>query len=276
MRLLNKCLRLVFAVGVSSSFLDGQAKNGTAFREFVDRLAAARSEAATGSGEGLAAADRVPLLQASEIVAALPSLRVALASRVVDVAKEGVFIAWAITRRPDGNSLLAADIETICAPLDLPDVHTQGAVFLVLMNFGTAPLQRILPRIIAYVESTDGTAMAQAAALGLLIRPDLVNSRVLEVISRYLARPMSKELKSDALDAMQRLRVNHEPIITVLRDALGDKDLRLTAVQVIGHMGSYAVGRSISELRALANDPTATADERQFAAQAIERNYGKP
>ncbi len=220
--------------------------------------------------------DQIQTARADDIVRGLPAVFTALAHPDVSVKVDAAFALWAISRRGDGTGLLAKRIPDIAGVLNESDGRLQGFALAVFENFRPPPVREILPALLAFLNRTDRDSRQQAAAVWYLARNVPDNAEEVVAILDFLSRPLDREARIDALNALGTPQVKNPNIIDRVIASLDDPDpaIRFTAADVLPRMGPHTLLLAKPTLERLAADPDQPADVKDEVKKALEQIHG--
>ncbi len=222
--------------------------------------------------ELLRATDQIPGSPAADISNALPAIFAALTHRDETVEKYAASALWDIAQRPDGAVLLKPHVDAVGGLFNSPNDRLQAAGAAILGSLRPAPPPEVVPLLVSFLQRTDRAVPAQAAALFYLVRLAPDTPAVVAVIREFLQRPMAREDRIAALNALGDPRIKDVQIIEAVIAGLQDPDpgIRFTAVQVIQRMSKEALLRAEPALRKLAEStepPAGDENDRRMAGQ---------
>lgn len=189
--------------------------------------------------------DRIDTARREEISDALPSIFVALGHKDATVRAIAALALVAISVRPDRADLLTKYFRRISDLLTSPDQRLPGFAVTILASLRPQAPPEVVPLLLAYLKRTDLDPKSQLGALDYLLR-GTSNGLGAATAEEFLARPLDKQSRIAALNALANSRSLDSRIIDLEIKSLGDADfdVRWTAFQCLTRMGPAAIQRA--------------------------------
>ena len=209
---------------------------------------------------------------AEDISRALPWIFTALAHQDDRIKLDACAALLSISLRPDSAALLRTHIKPIGDLLNSPNERLQGIGVDILSYLKPLPPPEAAAPLLAFLKRTDADPRAQAGAIGFLARHGPDNLENVGAVLDFLDRPLDREARVQALDALGTPQVTNPNIIDRVIAALDDTDsrIRFTAAEVLPRMGRRAVLLARPTLERLAEDPDQPNDVREEVRKALE------
>ncbi len=185
-------------------------------------------------------------------------------------------VLFDVSLRPDSAQLLSSYIGPIGNLLNSPDERFQTTPPIIFLNLKPQPPPEVVPPLLTYLTRTDLDPKAQTSALFALAKIAGDNPEVISGIRGFLARPLAKGVRIDALNALGDSRVHDPDVVAMVTASLDDADqgVRFTAAQTLRNMGEDAVRQAEPALQKVI-ERADEAPEVKDAARAALKSIGR-
>jgi HEAT repeat protein len=245
-------------------------------QDFFEQLATSTvSSSLPGSDEVYAITSRLEGDSPAQVEKAIPSIIKCLGHYDDHVKADAALALLAISRRPDGGSIIRPPASVIGYLLNLPEGRFQGMAVSIFVNLRPPPLREAVPEFVTYLRRADSGAKAQPAVAGVLVQYAPSEAGVLDAVTQFMLRPASSAVRIDTLNAVFRPDFRYDPIIRIVVAALDDPDseVRSAAAQGLSRMGKYALGLGFLKIQKMADGSNEPASVKSVAEEAL-REYG--
>jgi hypothetical protein len=275
----RKAWFLIVVCGTFSFLLPAQTSQsskpilsiGDVFRDLVEHYDS--SSASEWDNSLINAGDCILAASTAEISNSLPAIFVALGHKDENVKLKAAFALSLISQRQDAASMLGKHVPEIADLYNSKDPRLQAtpnAVFSSL--YPTSP--EVLPLMLTFISRSDRALAAQSGAVCALMTIAPADPRVLTALEQFMSRPLEAESR---INTLHGIRVSHISdtyrVRKVVIEALDapEKDVKLTAIEVLQRMGPDALLQSEPQLRKLTQNSAETVEVKDAAHRALRQ-----
>ncbi|MBZ5555158.1 MAG: hypothetical protein LAO21_20790 [Acidobacteriia bacterium] len=210
--------------------------------------------------------------QPEEISRALPSIVVALAHHDDKIKLYAAVALGDIALRPDSGELLKKYLNAIGNLFNSSSDRLQGSAVLILGSLKPAPPPEVWPLLLTYLNRTDRDTHMQAAAIFYLVWHFPRKPEDLDVIERFLSRPLGAETRIGILTELAGSPLKDVRVIDMVIRSLDDPEqsVRLKAIQTLTHLGQHALLRAEPAMKRLAERSDEPAEVKDAARKALK------
>jgi HEAT repeat protein len=187
------------------------------------------------------------------------------------VKSDAALALFVIAQRADSAELLTKGVPAIGNMLNLPNTRLQGAAIIILSSLKPTPPPEVSSLLLDFLKRTDRDPQTQTSAIFALIRVAPGSPATIAAIREFLGRPLGREARIAALNAVGDPRVQDAQTIAIVGASLEDAEqsVRFTAIQALTRMGKHAVQQSEISLRRVANRDNESSEVKDAAQRAL-------
>ncbi len=274
---------IIVALAIAMTCVEAQQTSAAAQpslqRYFADLVQNYNPESTPTFDDLLKVQDRIGSMQPAEISAAMPSILTALTHPDDTIKSYALAALFALGLRPDSAALLKDYIKPIADFMNnSTNGRLEGASTQILGMLKPQPPPEVEQVLLAFLRSTDRDLRAQSSAIFFLVRIAPDDIEVIDATKEFLSRPLTREAREGALNAISSAYIRNTRLIAVFIDALTDpdSDVRLTAVQGLQRIGRDAVQQAEPALRELMTRPEEPPEVKAAADEAVKSTTQAP
>ncbi len=248
-------------------------------KSFLEKRLSDRADATPPTYEALLAViDSVGKSSQADIRSSLPLLSLAMKSKTSNLPIEALFAYFAISRRPDGGTILRSDVPAIASLMASLDDRLSGGSVTIMQNLTRTIPDITVPLLMSELQRNGVPNPVKSTVMWTLLEsPKRGDPEAVKLVVAYLAKDSEVKVRLANLQAIATTRTETPVIAAHVISGLTakNKDVQLAAIRAVYALSTAVQEKARQIITKLAGDASIDPQVRWTAEKALQNRLGE-